>query len=74
MAVVLDLFSRRVVGWAVAARQDESLIEAAFRIALLGRRPGIGLLFEYTEYFYHRVRRHSSLANKGPVVCEQLMC
>ncbi len=45
LAVVLDLFSRRVIGWAMAAIQDETLIEAALRMALLGRHPAVGLLF-----------------------------
>jgi transposase InsO family protein len=45
LAVVLDLYSRRVVGWAMAATQDETLIETAFRMALLGRHPPTGLLF-----------------------------
>jgi putative transposase len=42
---VLDLFSRRVVGWAMAASQDETLVELAFRMAWLSRRPAAGLLF-----------------------------
>src|SRR6266699_5153014 len=45
LAAVLDLFSRRVVGWAIAANQDESLVEMAFRMALLQRRPQAGLLY-----------------------------
>jgi putative transposase len=45
LAVVLDLFSRRVIGWAIAATQDEALIETALRMALLGRQPSPGLLF-----------------------------
>jgi putative transposase len=45
LAVVLDLFSRRVIGWAMAAIQDETLIETAFRMALLGRQPSPGLMF-----------------------------
>src|SRR5205085_7186306 len=45
LAVVLDLFSRRVIGWAMAATQDEALIETALRMALLGRQPPTGLLF-----------------------------
>jgi putative transposase len=40
LAVVLDLFSRRVVGWAMAANQDESLVEMALRMALLSRCEG----------------------------------
>ena len=30
LAVVLDLYSRRVIGWAMAATQDEALIETGF--------------------------------------------
>jgi len=42
--VVLDLYARRVIGWAMAATQDEALIEQAFRMALLGRHPPKGVL------------------------------
>jgi putative transposase len=45
LAVVLDLFSRRVIGWAMAAIQDETLVETALRMALLGRHPADELLF-----------------------------
>jgi len=42
VAAGLELFSRRVIGWAMAATQDEPLIETAFRMALLGRHPPAG--------------------------------
>jgi putative transposase len=45
LAVVLALFSRRVIGWAMAAPQDEALIEPALRMALLGRQPSPGWVF-----------------------------
>ena len=44
LAVVLDLFSRRVIGWAMSETMDTALVEAALRMALLGRRPEAGLL------------------------------
>ena len=44
-AVVLDLYSRRVIEWAMAATQDEALIERAFQLAPLARHPPAGLLF-----------------------------
>jgi transposase InsO family protein len=140
LAVVLDLFSRRVVGWAMAATQDETLGQMDFRMAWQQRCPSAGLMFhsdrgcqytsysyqtllaeagitvsmsrrgncydnavsesffgtlkgecvencvfesrtqarqaifEYTECFYNRLRRHSSLGYVSPVVYEQLMC
>ncbi len=44
LAVVLDLFSPRVLGWAMAARQDELLVEKALHMALQQRHPQAGLL------------------------------
>ena len=44
LAVVLDLFSRRVIGWAMSETMDTALVETALRMALLGRRPEAGLL------------------------------
>jgi transposase InsO family protein len=44
LAVMLDVFSRRVIGWAMSARCDELLVETALRMALARRRPGAGLL------------------------------
>ena len=44
LAVVLDLFSRRVIGWAMSPKMDAKLVETALRMALLGRRPPAGLL------------------------------
>jgi putative transposase len=44
LAVVLDLFSRRVVGWAMDSTFDEMLVERALSMALVQRKPGTGLL------------------------------
>ena len=44
LAVVMDLYSRRVVGWAVSARMTRLLVMDALRNALLERRPGVGLI------------------------------
>ena len=44
LAAVLDLFSRAIVGWAMAAIQDEQLVEQALTMAIVHRRPDAGLL------------------------------
>ena len=44
LAVMLDLFSRRVVGWAASAQNDTDLALAALNGALHSRRPGRGLV------------------------------
>ena len=67
LAVVLDLFSRRVIGWAMAVTQDERLIETAFRMALSGRHPSAGLLFhsdrgsQYTSDVYRAILAEASV-------------
>ena len=44
VAVVLDLFSRLVVGWAMGPHNDEELVRNAFEMALLRRSPPRELL------------------------------
>ena len=67
--MVLDLFSRRVIGWAMAATQDEALIETALHMALLGRQPTVDILFhsdrgsQYTSDAYR-----AALAGAGITV------
>jgi putative transposase len=44
LAVVLDLFSRKVIGWSMRATMDTPLVADALRMALLDRKPPAGLL------------------------------
>ena len=139
VAVILDLFSRLVVGWAMSANNDEELVRSALEMALARRSPPQELLlhsdqgspytatgylarlaemeivvsmsrtgdcydnatmesffstlkgecvdryrfqsraearqtiFEYTECFYNRIRRHSTLKYLSPATYEELM-
>ena len=45
LAVILDLFSRRIVGWAMSHRLGQELVLNAFQQALWRRRPGLGVIF-----------------------------
>ncbi len=44
LAVVMDLYSRLVVGWAMGEQMDAGLVEGAWQMALLNRQPPPGLL------------------------------
>ncbi len=44
LAVLLDAFSRRVIGWALDRTLEDSLTLAALRMALERRQPGPGLV------------------------------
>lgn len=63
LAAVMDLFSRRVVGWAMADHMHASLAQAAFEMAMLQRDPATGLLHhsdqgsQYTSEAYQQAMR-----------------
>jgi putative transposase len=44
LATVLDLYSRRIVGWAMAEHMETSLVRDALQMALTLRQPTTGLL------------------------------
>ena len=44
LAVIMDLYSRCIVGWAMGEQIDENLVEGAWQMALLNRQPAAGLL------------------------------
>jgi len=44
LAVVIDLFSRRVVGWSISSRMKASIVCDALRMAIWQRKPAPGLV------------------------------
>ena len=75
LAIVLDLFSRRIIGWAVSDRLKKDLALSALRRALVLRRPKTGILHhsdrgsQYCSYDYQLILdRHGfiiSMSGKG---------
>jgi putative transposase len=67
LAVVLDLHSRRVIGWALSGRNDGELTAGALEMALGRRRPQAGLLHhsdqgsQYACFRYQRLLREHGL-------------
>jgi transposase InsO family protein len=61
LSVILDLFSRRVVGWSVRESPDGELCAAALNDAIQRRRPAPGLLHhsdrgvQYTSHAYQQL-------------------
>jgi putative transposase len=49
LAVVLDAFSRRVIGWALATHLQASLATAALTMAITARRPKPGSLIHHSD-------------------------
>jgi putative transposase len=44
LAVMLDLYSRKIVGWSMSSRNDKQLALSALKMAIEQRNPGSGLL------------------------------
>ena len=68
MAVVMDKYSRRLLGWSVSRRRDADLTCTALRHALRKRTPAAGLIFHTDrgiEYAAHEYR--AALRNHGIV-------
>jgi putative transposase len=74
LAVVLDCFSRRVVGWAMADHIRAELVVDALQMALWNRRPDPGAIHHsdhgstYTSWaFGHRLREAGLLGSMGSI-------
>lgn len=61
LAVVMDLYSRRVVGWAMADHTQASLVQAALEMALRRRRPAEGLLHHSDQGSQYTSRAYQQL-------------
>jgi putative transposase len=67
LAAILDLYSRRIVGWAMSPRIDTTLVLKALAMALLHRSPPRDLLFhsdrgvQYASADYRRALRQAGL-------------
>ena len=61
LAIILDLFSRRIVGWSMAPTLERTLVINALRMAIVARNPGEGLIHhsdrgsQYASYDYQHI-------------------
>lgn len=69
LAVVLDLFSRRVVGWSMHNRLNRSLVLDALKMALRGRSPRPGLI-----HHSDRGSQYASGDYQGLLQAHQMVC
>ncbi len=69
LAVILDLFSRFVVGWALSAVNDRHLTIKALEMALKRRCPGIGLLHHSDQGCTYASEDYQALLDARGIVC-----
>ena len=68
LATVIDLASRRVVGWALADHMRTELVEEALGMAFAQRRPGPGVIFHSDRGCQYTSRDYAELAKANGVV------
>ena len=75
LAAIMDVYSRRIVGWSLSQRVDTELVLAAWRMACRHRQPAAGLVFhsdrgvQYASSQYREVLQAAhalaSMSRKG---------
>src|SRR5581483_2604979 len=68
LAVVLDLYSRMVVGWSMSGNCDEELVERALDQALARRRPDPGLLHHSDRRSQYTSRAYQAHLERGEII------
>jgi len=69
LAVIVDLYARFVVGWAVSAVNDRHLTMAALEAAIKRRRPDIGLLHHSDRGSTYTCEDYRALLEKHDIAC-----
>jgi len=69
LAVILDLFSRRVVGWSMKHTMERSLTLDALRMALLQRNPGLGVLHHSDRGSQYACGDYRELLDQNGMMC-----
>ncbi|GHO90776.1 transposase [Reticulibacter mediterranei] len=69
LAIILDLYSRKVVGWSMSLHRDEELVEKALKMALIQRCPKSGLM-HHTD----RGSQYTSQAYQGLLASAGITC
>ena len=69
LAVIIDLYSRKIVGWAMSNRMKSSLVEQALCMAYLRRRPGRGLIHHSDRGSQYAGAEYQKLLNRYGMIC-----
>ena len=69
LAVVMDLFSRRIVGWSMQETMARSLVINALNMALTSRRPASGLLHHSDRGSQYASGEYQALLRQAGCTC-----
>jgi len=69
LAVVMDLFSRRIVGWAMSDNINSKLVQSAMKMAIRHRDPDKGLIHHSDRGVQYAAQDFQDLLDDKNVVC-----
>lgn len=69
LSAVMDLYSRRIVGWSMSADIDAGLVCDALRMALLQRRPDEGLMHHSDRGVQYTAGDFAKLLDEHKIIC-----
>ena len=64
LAIVMDLYSRKIIGWAMSKRMTVDLVERAMQMAITLRKPDAGLIFHSDRGSQYTSKRFGRLLKK----------
>lgn len=68
LAVVIDLFSRQVVGWSMSERMQAKLVNDALLMAIWKRKPGKGLIWHTDRGSQYASDSHRALLHEHGII------
>ena len=69
LAVVIDLYSRKIVGWSMSSRIKTPLVEQALSMAYWQRKPGKGLIHHSDRGSQYAGQEYQNLLKRYGMVC-----
>ena len=69
LAVLLDLYSRKVVGWSLGSRMETGLVKGALAMAIGRRRPAPGLIHHTDRGSQYASHGYRNLLSQHGMVC-----
>ena len=67
LAVVMDLYSRKIIGWHISKRMTTNLVERAMKMAIHLRQPPEGLIFHSDRGSQYTSKRFSQLLKDNKI-------
>jgi len=69
LAAVLDVFSRKIVGWSMSERIDTELVKSALNMAVMQRSPSLGLLHHSDRGVQYASDGYQQALSKLGIIC-----